>query len=87
MMTRQFVERHGAKFLVGLQDRDPELEAFLGAQGIPYASFVGAEHYSSNGEHWTPQGHALVAKRLMALLAENGNLPSTTRVRPSSSSR
>ena len=76
VMTRQFAERHGAKFLVGLQDRDPELEAFLGAQGIPYASFAGAEHYPSNGEHWTPQGHALVAKRLMALLAENGNLPS-----------
>lgn len=71
-MMRMTVESHGAKFLVGLQYRDPQYEAYLRARGIPYASFDGAEHYFGDGDHWTPKGHALVADRLMELLAQNG---------------
>ena len=75
-MMRQFVEANGARFLVGLQDREPELEAFLRAQGIPYTSFEDAPHYPAYGEHWTPEGHALVAARLRALFAGTGLLSS-----------
>ena len=71
-MMREFVESQGAKFLVGLQYREPQLEAFLGAHKLPYASFDGAEHYFGDGDHWTPNGHDLVADRLMTLLLENG---------------
>jgi len=71
-MMREFVESQGARFLVGLQYREPALEATLTAQKIPYVSFDGAEHYFGDGDHWTPKGHAEVANRLMALLAENG---------------
>src|SRR6266540_99260 len=75
-MMRQFVEANGARFLVGLRDREPELEAFLRAQGIPYASFDDAPHYPGYGQHWTPEGHVLVAMRLRALFAGIGLLSS-----------
>ena len=71
-MMRVFVESKGAKFLVGLQYREPKLEAALAAQKIPYVSFDGAEHYFGDGDHWTPKGHEMVADRLMTLFSENG---------------
>jgi lysophospholipase L1-like esterase len=71
-MMREFVEAQGAKFLVGLQYREPELEEALGAAKIPYVSFEGAEHYFGDGDHWTPKGHDLVANRVMTLLSDNG---------------
>ena len=71
-MMREFVESKGAKFLVGLQFREPALEAALTAMKIPYTSFDGAEHELGDGDHWTPKGHELVAERLLTLLRENG---------------
>jgi hypothetical protein len=71
-MMKNFVESKGAKFLVGLQFREPPLEAALTAMKIPYASFDGAEHEFGDGDHWTPKGHELVAERLLSLLKENG---------------
>ena len=71
-LMRDYVESQGAKFLVGLQYREPALEAMFAAQKIPYVSFDGAEHYHGDGDHWTPKGHAEVANRLMKLFAENG---------------
>lgn len=70
-MMREFVEAQGAAFLVGLQRREPALEAALSVQKIPYVSFDGAEHYFGDGDHWTPKGHVLVAERLMKLFADN----------------
>jgi hypothetical protein len=84
-MIRQFVEAHGASFMVGLQSDEPQLEAFLRAQHIPYVSFEGAERYATQGGHWTPKGQALVASRLMTLLAETGAVqvgPSANVLRP-----
>jgi heme/copper-type cytochrome/quinol oxidase subunit 2 len=74
-MTREFVESKGAKFLVGLQYREPQLEAYLKAQGIPYTSFDGAEHYLGDGDHWTPNGQVLVSERLLRLLVETKVVP------------
>ena len=71
-MMKEFVESKGAKFLVGLQLREPALEAALTAMKIPYTSFDGAEHELGDGDHWTPKGHELVAERLLTLLKENG---------------
>jgi hypothetical protein len=67
-MMRDLVEAHGAKFLVGLQHGDPALEPFLAAQKIPYVSLDDAEVIPGD-DHWSPQGHATVADRLMTLLA------------------
>jgi hypothetical protein len=69
---REFVEAHGARLLVGLQSSDDKLMKHLKAERIPFVSFDGAEAYSSlHGAHWTPEGHRLVAERLVGLLAEN----------------
>ena len=73
-LMRQFVEAKGAKFLVGLQYPEPQLVGFLEAQKIPFTSFERAATYQTieHGFHWTPDGHALVAKNLAALLADTG---------------
>jgi hypothetical protein len=70
-MMKEFVESKGAKFLVGLQYREPALEAALTAMKIPYTSFDGAEHEFGDGDHWTPKGHEFVAERLLTLFREN----------------
>ncbi len=70
---RDFVEANGAKFLVGLQYRDAKLIAHLQASRIPFVSFDGAAFYPGEGYggHWTPEGHKLVAERVLGLLSEN----------------
>jgi hypothetical protein len=70
---RQFVEANGAKFLVGLQSSDAALVRHLEAARIPFVSFDGAASYpgESVGGHWTPEGHKLVAERLLSLLSAN----------------
>jgi hypothetical protein len=70
-MMKEFVESKGAKFLIGLQYRDPALETALTATKTPYTSFDGAEHEFGDGDHWTPKGHELVAERLLTLFREN----------------
>jgi len=72
MMMKELVESRGAKFLVGVQYHDQQLEAYLQAQKIRYTSFEGADSYERDGSHWTPKGHVLVAKRLKDLLFETG---------------
>src|SRR6185295_9851112 len=59
-LMHDFVVARGARFMVGLQSSDARLEAFLGARGIAYTTFDGAEVYPTDGSHWTPTGHALV---------------------------
>jgi hypothetical protein len=69
---RDFVQANGARFLVGLQYRDPDLMRYLQAERIPFVSFDGAEFYpgAAAGSHWTPNGQKLVAERILGLLAE-----------------
>lgn len=73
-MMRDHVRARGGTFLVGMQKRDARYEAFFHAQGIPFTTFEDAEAYPSHGSHWTPNGNALVADRLMTLLDANGIL-------------
>ena len=70
---RQFVEANGGKFLVGLQSTDAALVRHLEAARIPFVSFDGAAAYpgAGIGGHWTPEGHQLVAERLLGLLSAN----------------
>jgi hypothetical protein len=69
---REFVEARGAKLIVRLQLSDDKLIQHLQAERIPFVIFDGAETYSDRyGAHWTPDGHKLVAERLLGLLSEN----------------
>jgi lysophospholipase L1-like esterase len=65
-----FVETNGDRFLVGLQYGDPALIRHLQANQIPFVTFDGAPFYP-DGAHWTPDGHKLVAERVLGLLSEN----------------
>jgi hypothetical protein len=60
---------------MGVQRHESQLEAYLQAQEIPYATFDEADSYPDDGSHWTPRGHGLVAERLQRLLASTGNIP------------
>src|SRR5215472_40061 len=70
---REFVERNGAKFLVGLQNHDDALTSYLDATRIPYAKLEGAPFYMEGGwgPHWRPEGHRFVADRILGMLTEN----------------
>ena len=81
MAQRDFVEAKGAKFLVGLQYSDPALIRHLQANRIPFVTFDGAAFYpaASAGAHWTPEGHKLVAERVLGLLSDNNIVPGEIR--------
>lgn len=70
---REFVEGNGAKFLVGIQYHDEALVGYLEANRIPFVKLEGAAYYTSGGwgEHWTPEGHQVVAERILGLLSAN----------------
>jgi hypothetical protein len=74
---RDFVEANGARFLVGLQYRDDRLIRHLEASRIPFVNFEGAAFYpgEGSGAHWTPEGHKVVAERVLGLLSDNGVVP------------
>jgi len=71
---REFVEGGGAKFFVGIQNHDDALAAYLGEKAIPFAGLQGAPFYTEGGwgPHWRPEGHQVVAERLMQMLSANG---------------
>jgi hypothetical protein len=71
-LMRDYVEARGVKFMAALNARDPQLEAYLTAQGIPFALVDDAERFTSHGNHWTVKGHELVANRIQELLARAG---------------
>lgn len=70
-MMRDFVRAHGATLVVGVQYREPQLEAYLAEQKIPFTTFEGGEQYDTS-KHWTPAGNRLVADRLMTLFKKMG---------------
>ena len=74
---REFVEGRGAKFMVGIQGHDDALAAYLEASRIPFAKLEGAPFYTQGGlgPHWTPDGHKVVAERLLEMLAANDVVP------------
>jgi GDSL-like Lipase/Acylhydrolase family len=75
-LMRDFVESNGAKFIVGLQGHDEQLEAYLREQRIPFVAiddapdFMSQPKYELKDLHWSPEGHAVVASRLRALIAD-----------------
>ena len=70
---REFVEGNGARFLIGIQYHDEALVRYLEANRIPFTKLEGADFYTSGGwgEHWTPEGHKVVAERILGLLSAN----------------
>ena len=74
---RDFVEGNGGKFMVGIQDHDEALAAYLKANRIPFVGLEGADFIKPSkanvwGPHWTPEGQKDVADRIYGMLAANG---------------
>ena len=71
---REFVEGHGARFMVGLQGHDEALAGYLETNSIPFVKLEGAPFYTQGGlgPHWTPEGQKVVAERILGMLAVNG---------------
>jgi len=69
----EFVEKSGARFLVGLQKTDISLVQHLQAKKISFTTFDGAPAYPGLGVggHWTPDGHKLVAERVLEAFTRN----------------
>ncbi|MHC5209282.1 MAG: SGNH/GDSL hydrolase family protein [Planctomycetota bacterium] len=76
---RALVEAHGAVLVVGLETRDRRVRDFLDDSGFLHLDLSDAEHYPGYGEHWTPAGHADVAERVQAFLAERELLGGASR--------
>jgi hypothetical protein len=65
---RDFVSAHGAKLVVALQTTDPRMAAHLKAENIPFVALDGASYFPVEYGHFTPEGHAFAARRLLGLL-------------------
>ena len=69
-----YVASKGSRFMVGLQTRNLELENFLNDHKIPYVDLGNPYRYPSHGQHWTPEGHAVVSSRIYEFLMNGGYL-------------
>lgn len=71
-MIRDFVDKNGGKFMVGIQYHDEALTRYLAANNIPVVQLGGADFYTQGGwgPHWTPEGHQDVANRILGLLKD-----------------
>lgn len=75
---QKFVQSQGAAFLVGLTDKNPKLEEFLGYFGIPFLDLSTSLRYPrpEYGRHWTAEGHSYVCDRIEQFLLKGKYLGS-----------
>lgn len=69
-----YVAGNGATLLVGLQQRQPELEKFLRAEQIPYVDLTTSLTYSDEGRHWTKAGHTHVSEMIYDFITRGNYL-------------
>jgi GDSL-like lipase/acylhydrolase family protein len=63
-----FVSAHDAKLLVALQSTDDRMVAHLKSERIPFVTLDGAAAFDiDHGHHFTPEGHAFAARRMLDL--------------------
>ena len=74
LAMQRFVAARGCVIVVGLQDREPQLEQFLRDRAIPSVDLSNLEKYPGHGQHWTPAGHAVASERILAFLKVGGYL-------------
>lgn len=70
----RFVKSQGASFAVGLIDDVASVRGALEKEGIVFFDLTHVDsrfRYSGHGDHWTPEGHQLVAKAVLSFLIHN----------------
>ncbi len=71
----RYVSEHGATFCVGLNGPDAEMESWLRNSGIPWVDLSTA--LRGEGDfHWSPEGHAFVARKIDQFLTSGKFLAS-----------
>jgi hypothetical protein len=67
---QKYVQSKGAILLVGLTDKNPKLEEFLGYFDIPFVDLSTSLRFPNPeyGMHWTPEGHTYVCDRIEEFL-------------------
>lgn len=71
---QQFVQQRNGQFVVGLQNRNPYLSAFLQRNGIPFVELSNPYRYREQGGHWTPTGHRYVSRKIHEFLIKGNYL-------------
>jgi GDSL-like Lipase/Acylhydrolase family len=81
---RTLVESRRARFLVGCIDPCPAVEAFLAKEGVPTVRLETELRFMEPGPggklfpgHWTPEGHAVIAREMREFLETRGMLGET----------
>ena len=70
-----YVRSKGASFAMGLIDDNPLVRRHVDEQKIVYFDLSHIDmryRFREHGFHWTPKGHDLVAKAILAFLVHNG---------------
>ena len=66
---QKYVAAKGATLVVGLTRSNPPLEEFLRYLHLPYVNLSTSLRYPNFGNHWTPEGHTFVCKKIDEFLA------------------
>ena len=74
LAERDLLRERGVRFAIALVERRESIERLCSDEGIPLLDLSGAEQYPQVG-HWTPEGHANVAERLLFFLRERQWIP------------
>lgn len=61
---RIYVESRGAAFRIGLQGEGSALPPALHRSGLRFVSLANSYTFRKRAHHWTPQGHAFVARAI-----------------------
>jgi hypothetical protein len=62
----------GCTLALGFESRHADLSALAIEQDIPSVILVNDHVYQTHGRHWTPEGHALVSRKIIEFLDEHG---------------
>lgn len=65
-----FVINKQAKFYVGMQKNNADIETFLKQDNIAFVDLSNDKIFKTLGFHWTPEGHTIVAEKIFKFLTE-----------------
>ncbi len=71
---QRYIQAKGGRLIVGLQAAYPELEQFLKEQNIPHVDLTNPYRYPTQSNHWTPEGHTFVSKKIKGFLVTGNYL-------------
>jgi len=71
----RWVKARGSRFAVGLVSDNADLRRTCKRRRISFVDLDGAERYPEHAAHWTPEGHRMVAARILRFVRDTDLLP------------